>query len=205
MRNRHRSAERFAVLVVIVAAHMLFLEILMRNGKVQLRAALADSERGELLFLEIPPLREESPPPSKTQAIARRQRASVPDASNAITLPQKQEPPPTANIEWFGDAEAVAREGLKKSTEPKTRAFGQQPQSPYNKRTKRKPGYEWQPEEKKAGFVGPIPYFRVGKRCIIVPPLFGCAIGKLPKGGGATLDEIRDPDRPRSSVPDPEP
>lgn len=204
MRQRPgRSVERFAMLAVIVAAHVLFLEMLMRNGKLHIRLSSQDSERGELFFFEIPPLQEEPIAPSKPEQAARPPRARVPEASNAITLPREEELPPDADIDWFGDAADVAREGLDKSTGPKPRAFGEQPRSPYDKSKKRKPGYEWQPEEKKAGFAGPIPYFRIGKRCIVVPPLFGCIVGKLPKGGGATLDEIRDPDRPRSSVPDP--
>jgi hypothetical protein len=205
MLHRGRSFERFAVLAVIVAAHVLFLEILIRNGKSYVRMSSQDSERGELFFFEIPPPPEEPITASKSERAARQQRAHVPEASNAITLSREEEPPPDADIDWIGDAAAVAREGLDKSTGPKPRAFGEQPKSPYDKSKQRKPGYEWQPEEKKAGFVGPLPYFRLGKRCVVMPPFFGCVIGKLPKGGGATLDEMRDPDRPRDSVPDPEP
>lgn len=204
--RRGRSVERFAVLAVIVAAHVLFLEMLMRNGKLHIRLSSEDSERGELFFFEIPPLPQELPAsPSKTGAAPRRHRPRVPDASTAITLPQEDQASPDADIDWFADAETVAREGLERSTGPKPRTFGEQPKSPYDKSKKHKPGYVWQPEEKKAGFAGPIPYFRLGKRCIVVPPFFGCVMGKLPKGGGATLDEMRDPDRPRDSVPDPEP
>ena len=204
--RRGRAVERFAVLAVIVAAHVLFIEMLMRNGKLHIRLSSEDSGRGELFFFEIPPPPEESPAsPAETEAVPRRERAPVPETNNAITLQQEELAPPDADIDWFADAEAVAREGLERSTGPKPRNFGEQPKSPYDRNRKHKPGYVWQPEEKKAGFAGPIPYFRVGKRCIVVPPFFGCVLGKLPKGGGATLEEMRDPDRLRDSVPDPEP
>ncbi len=55
---KRRSLERFAVLVVIVATHVLFLEILFRNGRQHLRLSAADGERGELFFFDLPASRE---------------------------------------------------------------------------------------------------------------------------------------------------
>lgn len=204
MRSNRRSFERFAVLVVIVAAHVLLLEIVFRNGKVHVRMAAADSRRGELFFFEdLPPVIDEPAQTAVPQsAAAARRPVPAREASTAITVPEET---PPASIDWYGDAEDVAREGLARSQERKPRAFGEQPRSPYREPKKYKPGYEWQPQEKIAGFNGPLPYVRLGKHCMLMPPFFGCglAFGHRPKPAGATLDEIRDPDRPRDSVPDP--
>src|SRR3982750_507496 len=105
MRHGGRAVERLAVLAAIIAAHVLFLEILIRNGKSYGRSSSHDSERSELFFLEIPPL-EKPPAPSETEAVAQRQRARAPEASNAITMPREEKPPPIAGIDWFGDAAA---------------------------------------------------------------------------------------------------
>jgi hypothetical protein len=50
--------------------------------------------------------------------------------------------------------------------------------------------------------MGLIPYVRLGKRCVIALGAFGCAIGKLPEADGTLFDDMRDPNRPTSSVPD---
>ncbi len=196
---KRRSLERLAVLLVIVATHVLFIEIFFRNGRQHIRLSRADAARGELFFFELPPPEAMEPAPQPAPAPGPPRSIRPPDAGSAITPPEE---PPPRSIDWYGDAARVARESLDPSPEPEPRAFGEQPKSPYRKRPKGKSGYEWQPEEKKAGFAGPIPYVRLGKRCIIVPPFFGCVLGKLPRPGGATLEEIRDPDRLRDSVPD---
>ena len=61
----------------------------------------------------------------------------------------------------------------------------------------------WAPEPRKFGIEGGLPYVRLGKRCVLGLGFFGCAVGALPDADGHVLDDMRDPDRPRSSVPDP--
>jgi hypothetical protein len=61
----------------------------------------------------------------------------------------------------------------------------------------------WTPEPKKFGFIGGLPYVRLSKRCILGLGFFGCGVGHLPDADGHVFDDMRDPDRPRSSVPDP--
>jgi hypothetical protein len=43
---------------------------------------------------------------------------------------------------------------------------------------------------------------RIGKRCVVGLDFSGCQIGKLPEADGTLFDDMRDPDRPRGSVPD---
>jgi hypothetical protein len=61
----------------------------------------------------------------------------------------------------------------------------------------------WVPEPNKFGVAGGLPYVRLGKRCVSGLGFFGCGVGKLPEANGYVLEDMRDPDRPRSSVTDP--
>jgi hypothetical protein len=58
----------------------------------------------------------------------------------------------------------------------------------------------WEPEPKRAGFVGIFPYVRVGK-CLIGLGFWGCAV-QTQSPDGTLLEDFRNPDRPTSSVPD---
>ena len=51
-----------------------------------------------------------------------------------------------------------------------------------------------------AGFIGIFPYMRIGK-CIFGLGFWGCAV-QTPSPDGTLLEDIRNPDRPVSSVPD---
>jgi hypothetical protein len=57
----------------------------------------------------------------------------------------------------------------------------------------------WEPEEKRFGLAGPLPYVRLGQ-CVLGLGFWGCAVGKPPPNGHR-LEGMRDPDRP-SSMPD---
>ncbi|HYL70687.1 MAG TPA: hypothetical protein VEY89_05230, partial [Candidatus Dormibacteraeota bacterium] len=43
---------------------------------------------------------------------------------------------------------------------------------------------------------------RLGKRCILILGLVGCALGAAPAANGHLFGDLKDPDRDRSSVPD---
>jgi hypothetical protein len=62
--------------------------------------------------------------------------------------------------------------------------------------------FQWNEEPHRAGFVDGLPYLRLGKRCILVVGMIGCAVGALPEANGHLFDDLKDPDRNRSSVPD---
>ena len=68
---------------------------------------------------------------------------------------------------------------------------------------KKKPSsFEWNAEPQRAGFENGLPYVRLGKRCILILGLVGCALGAAPPANGHLFDDLKDPDRDRSSVPD---
>jgi hypothetical protein len=64
-----------------------------------------------------------------------------------------------------------------------------------------KPEFGWNRDPNEAGFIGILPYVRLGKRCIVGLGFFGCAVGKLPQANGHLLDHMNDPDGERFSVP----
>jgi hypothetical protein len=192
---------KYLVLAVIIGVHVLFIELLFRNGRRSAKLPEPDEPRTLLYLYELP--RSSAKPASERHALRRSIAPRARDAVSHESTPPEEPPAKRTAIDWYAEAEQVARATITASAEPKPRAFGEQPKCPFHKRKPRKPNVEWEPKPKKAGFMGPLPYVRLGKRCLVIPPLFGCALGELPAPKGASLEDIRDPDRPRSSVPDP--
>lgn len=63
---------------------------------------------------------------------------------------------------------------------------------------------EWKgQEDRRVGMAGPLPYVKLGKRCVLVAIFPMCVLGELPEANGHLLDDMQDPQRSRSSVPDP--
>ncbi len=63
---------------------------------------------------------------------------------------------------------------------------------------------EWNGEEdRRVIWAGLLPAFRVGKRCVVTLGFFACDLNEIPEANSHLLDDMRSPDRPRSSVPDP--
>ncbi len=67
---------------------------------------------------------------------------------------------------------------------------------------KSRPKAPWNKELRTAGFIGGLPYVRLGRRCLVGLPFFGCAIGHLPDADTQLFANMDGADRVRSSVPD---
>src|SRR5690349_49056 len=94
---RRPSVERIAALAVIIAAHLLLLELVSRNGK--RHVGVSEPERGELFFIDpLPPTDEPLPvpPPRAAKARASPSTERAPGRGNAITLPQAADAKPPA-------------------------------------------------------------------------------------------------------------
>ncbi len=187
------------ILAVIIGAHVLVVVVLSRTGKLYRSSGSEPPPDTVLFFFDWQPPPEEAPAPVKPQRAVQTRTEAPPESSTAITVPSGK-PPETASIDWYAEAEKLGQERRVQRSPKEPRTFGVIPKSPFTPAPK-KSWTPWVPQEKKAGFDGPFPYVRLGRRCMLMPPFFGCAIGKLPKSKGITLDEITDPDRPRSSVP----
>lgn len=187
------------ILAVIIGAHVLLIVVFSRAGKQYLRSAESEPETsGLLFFFELPPPVEESPEADLQAEAAQTRPAMQPGSSTAITLPADSAPDSSA-IDWYAQAEDLARE--QSAPAPRgPRTFGEIPKSPFT-RKETKTQTPWEPQERKAGFEGPLPYVRLGRRCMVMPPFFGCALGKIPRSKGIPREEVLDRDRERSSVP----
>ncbi|HEV7632506.1 MAG TPA: hypothetical protein VGO41_05910 [Steroidobacteraceae bacterium] len=207
MNERHRrSIRRCGVWVVALTGHALLYLLLVRNAGPPVRQGAFTAEQAILLMLDLSrPPEEGLPAPPEP---ARNARLSIPrpaehanerSAPNtAITAPA---PEPAAPVDWANEARVAARAATDGSGEPTTRLFGEPLKPALRKCEKRASSFEWNPEPKKAGFIGILPYVRLGKRCIVGLGFFGCALGALPEPNSHLFDDMSDPGHITTSVP----
>jgi hypothetical protein len=211
------TRRRHAILGLVIVVHVLLIALAVWH---QESIAVRHASSAPLIFLtSTAPVAPPNPPP-KAVSPARdsEMRRVVPPTKPerqvtgdfAISLdaqaPSSLEALPLGlGIDWDREAATIAtsqaaslfRE-LKHLCEEAARR-GEQPPGCHKYR---RPD-PWSPEPKKFGFSGGLPYVRLGKRCVLGLGFFGCGVGKLPEADGHVFDDMRDPDRPRSSVPDP--
>jgi hypothetical protein len=210
MARQGRSGRRYAVFGIVILVHAVFVALALRPEKAsnaQLQGA------SPLIFLNFtPPTRSQNLAP-----VARMPRSSIapkrasgilagplarPDAQAA---PSSDAWPLGLGVDWNQEAQRVAGSQAEsifmelKLLCDEAALRGEQPPGCHRYK---KPD-AWVPEPKKFGISGGLPYVRLGKRCVLGLGFFGCGVGKLPEPDGHALDDMRDPDRPRSSVPDP--
>lgn len=216
MAREGRTRRRHAILGLVIVVHALLVALALRHQETTNVAQYNAS----LIFLTSPaPL----PPPSAAlptqsneapSAVASAKRTEKDSGDFAISLDAQAAPlfgelPLRLGVDWDhegstgANSQAVAIfEELKHLCEEGARRGEQAPGC--HKYKKPDP---WSPEPKKFGLTdGPglrLPFVRLGKRCVLGLGFFGCGVGKLPEANGHVLDDFRDPDRPRSSVPDP--
>ena len=195
------NGRRGAALAVALLAHALIIWALLHMpARLPHPPAL---ERITLLYL--PPPERVAPEASGPSAAHRRSRIRSSDVPGPPTLaaptaaaPQAEPPPP---IDWASEqaqvAESKGRENWKQLSQHCRDAEALHIHPPECHRyVAPEP---WEPEEKRFGLAGPLPYVRLGQ-CVLGLGFWGCAVGKPPPNGHV-LEGIRDPDRP-SSMPD---
>ena len=128
------------------------------------------------------------------------------------TTPDARDVPPVATphweaqeitpIDWDRESKLAARAAMVKDTGSTRHAFGTSltPSTVLCKQPKA--DFTWNPEPKKAGFIGGLPYVRLGSHCIVGLPFFGCALGKLPEANSQLFVNMTERDRQATSVPD---
>jgi hypothetical protein len=218
-RRYRRPLTRSVALAVVLGGHVLLILLLTSSKPGDGRSGKANTEvRSILVLLDLERPKPVESPPSETKPEAAsgasnsRKRISARSASSepASAPSGVQDASGTAidapQIDWQGEAQrtaqAMAPGLLKKQLREceEAKRLGKyppgckKPASAYNK--------HFEPEPKRVGMQGLIPYVRIGKRCVVALGAFGCALGKLPEADGTIFDDMRDPDRPRSSVPD---
>jgi hypothetical protein len=146
----------------------------------------------------------------KPRATARAKQTGKTPGDFAISLDTRAAPPSAAlplglGVDWGQEAATAGNsqaETIFKELRHLCDEAARRGEQPPGCHQYRKPD-PWSPEPKKFGFAGGLPFVRLGKRCVLGLGFFGCGVGKLPEPNGHVLDDMRDPDRPRSSVPDP--
>jgi hypothetical protein len=162
------------------------------------------------VFLDLTP--EELPRPAQVAnvqpapppAVARRVAPIAPIRATALEAAPILLPAVAPNnvTDWTRAREDAARRTAAALAGPKPRGFGKvEPSRPFRVCRRPKSHFEWDPDVNKPMLEKLLPTFKVGKRCTVMPPFFGCVLGELPPPNGKLLDEMRDPDRPTSSVP----
>lgn len=194
-----RPAGRWIVCAVVAGGHLSVLLLLVISGRLD-QATKRGDEPIQMVFLNLPERQTPSPPEAhqtRTVRSSKRNMHAPVSTPNAIELP-----PITPPIDWTQEAKIVARTrwqllGTDRTCEDTGGANSKLPRC-------RKPNrpFQWNPKPPQAGVEGLLPYVRLGKHCVIGLGFFGCGIGKLPEANGHLFDDIKDPDRSRSSVPD---
>jgi hypothetical protein len=205
------SPERCAVLLAVIAAHLLVLMLLSRTRPNRSEGVGLNVQQPEALQLldlasaPIPAVPKSEPNLSHKKRLRPQHDADIPLGPPPGTIAEI--PPDKPSIDWGLEAERVAKataDQMAQHGEPSCDDFyaSKEPGLWLPKCKKRIPGFAWDPEPKKAGFIGIFPYVRLGKHCIVGLGFFGCAIGKLPEANGHLFDHMDDPDRNHPSVPD---
>ncbi len=196
-----RSFREHVVWAIAIGVHVLLIVLFLRGSQHIRSEDPASDIRSVLYLLDLPPPVEEAPVEDEVPRRVVSLDVSEPSVpGTAITEPSEQ-PALRPPVDWYSEAEEVARASVDRGAQPGPRRFGEQPVSPYQK-CKRPRQPEWEPEPERAGFAGGLPFVRLGERCIVGLGFFGCAVGKLPEANGRLLEDMKNPDRPTSSVPD---
>jgi hypothetical protein len=215
MAREGMAGRRNAVLGLVILGHGLFVVLFLRPDvltKVQVK-----KNASSLLLLELsiptPPTNTVPPPKAVIKTPEAKKLPSPTDSTNvdsaaaldSSAIPSSDTPPSQPGIDWYQQAEQVANAQAESIFKDRKRACEEAALHGEHRpecRKYKKPD-AWVPEPKKFGIAGGLPYVRLGKRCILGLGFFGCGVGKLPEANGRVFDDMREPDRPRSSVPDP--
>jgi hypothetical protein len=219
--GQERSVRRFGILAIVLGGHVLLVMLFSSSKPADPRRSEPGSAPREVMvLLDLESRPEEEPPAKRTpesapsSASARRSRVDRPreasrnesaesPESSAIDAPDDPEGIP--KIDWQREREITANSMAPKLLKEQQRKCAEAARTgaatpPGCK--KRSYETDWEPEPKRAGMQGLIPFVRIGKRCVVGLGFFGCAIGKLPEADGTLFKDMRDPNRPRSSVPE---
>jgi hypothetical protein len=217
------SFGRLTVLAIVVGGHVLLVMLFANSRPAEPRPSSSrSSEAPEALVLlnlepqpeparvsETPalePMTASAAAILRPSAIASADPSAIPDpfvgsSGSAITELPSENPA----IDWEREAQRTAasmapsliRKQLRECEEAKK--HGKYPPGCKKPASEYEP--HWEPEPRRAGFA-PLPYVRIGKRCVVGLGFFGCTLGKLPEPDGSVFENAYDTNRPQSSVPE---
>jgi hypothetical protein len=207
-RATRRSSDRVRLFAIVLGGHWLLIEVLFGGRILEPRKVAVEFPESWIwnpIAPDIP--REQHERAEKIERrprtkIARPLRTEPPRGADAVHV-QPNEPFARNAPDWISEAQSVAQSMAPRLiTELQEKCITAQRLAralPAGCK-KESPLKEWQPEPKRAGFIGIFPYVRLG-RCIIGLGFWGCAV-QVPSPDGTLFEDMRNPDRPASSVPD---
>ncbi len=198
-----RELRAAAVWAVAVAGHLMLVMAFLSANRSAARMLSAARNGPLLVLIDISP-RPSIPQQSLTSdagdARARRQVPHAASAGPAVEQPAAVQQRAAVHIDWQRESELVGKRVG--AATPAASSFTPPPTPSTHVCEKSKQHPPWNRELKRAGFIGALPYVRVGKRCLVGLPFFGCAIGHLPEPDSELFTDMGAVDRSRSSVPD---
>lgn len=195
---------RCVVAAAIVGVHAVVLWYVTQIRQLHFAVRAADQPLIYIAGFEPPPPASETPGSGKAVAhIYHAPPPAPPTPRSGPGAPALLSPASPPRGVWDREAEDAARDmvdKLVKSGQPRCDDSAQT-DSRLPKCRKHHGRFEWSPEPRRAGFENGLPYLRLG-RCILVLGIIGCPVGAAPAANGHLFDDLKDPDRDRSSVPD---
>ena len=194
--------QRYVVAAAILGVHAVVIGLLIRTALHFQRPEAPEPEPLYVRSFSLPSTHPPDAPPSRRRPAP--PASAQPAAGGDSTSPFSLTPQPPPPIEWDREAGAaadalvgdIARRDQRKCED------SARPGSWLPKCKKHPSSFQWSEEPRRAGFVNGLPYVRLGRRCILLAGLLGCAVGELPEANGHLFDDLKDPDRDRSSIPD---
>lgn len=139
--------------------------------------------------------------PSISDAPAIPPRAAAVPPANPVPPAAGPPAPASPAVDWHAQAaEAAARQATAGGGEATT--FSPAPQTVRKPCEPRESSFQWNPEQPRAGLL-PLPYVRIGERCVVGLGFFSCTLGELPPPNSHLFDDMKAGAGSPSSVPDP--
>lgn len=187
---------RIVAAAVVVVFHLLIIALLISGDRLP-RTDRSEVERtGILELLSLTPQVRQSTEQAHAARHGHRRRIRSLAGPRMPILAAPRLPPGVLSVprgpqvDWNHEAEVVAHTISGAGGTSVHPGSGEHEHSPYHK-CGPTPGFAWDPEPKRVGFIGPFPYLRT-KRCFVSLFAFGCAIGRLPEPNGQLLAAIKD-------------
>jgi hypothetical protein len=202
MRTRTTPGIRDYVVIAIVVCGHAALVVLFARLREQERTTAETLHRSSLVFIDLPRAQRRLTIAEPTIDRAITIDVTPPSAPQVAAFMPHEPAAPATKADWRNEAARSARNAIRAQMAPRPRGFDERETAA--PRRKAKP-FGWDPSPGRFGMAGGLPYMELGKRCAIGLGFFGCAIGELPPPDGTLFDDMDDPARERSSVPEPSP
>jgi hypothetical protein len=212
-------AERYAIVLVVISAHLLALTLLSkaRSSRPDTSNPMAHPPES-LQWLELTAEPSSMAPESSPSrgALAERNalekqlrvRHKTTDAAATVASPERapqsavESSAREAPIDWHREAQQAARSIVAEMAHREKRRCNdsreRDPSPLLSSCETPKDRFPWDPAPGRVGLAGGIlPYVRLGKRCVLGLGFFGCALGKLPDANGHAFDHMDDISRVR--------